>query len=59
MTREQEALLKKAYDSLRGAKLLAGDRLHDLRHHAHTAPCFTSPRRYCLENDFRFRSIQL
>ena len=29
MTREQAALLKKAYDSLRGAKLLAGDGLHD------------------------------
>lgn len=29
MTREQAALLKKAYDSLRGAKLLAGDELHD------------------------------
>ena len=30
MTREQAALLKKAYDSLRGAKLLAEDGLHDL-----------------------------
>jgi uncharacterized protein (UPF0332 family) len=29
MTREQAALLKKAYDSLRGAKLLARDGLHD------------------------------
>jgi hypothetical protein len=29
MTREQAALLKKARDSLRGAKLLAGDGLHD------------------------------
>jgi uncharacterized protein (UPF0332 family) len=29
MTREQAALMKKAYDSLRGAKLLAGDGLHD------------------------------
>jgi uncharacterized protein len=29
MTREQAALLKKAYDSLRGAKLPAGDGLHD------------------------------
>jgi uncharacterized protein (UPF0332 family) len=29
MTREQAALLKKAYDSLRGAKLLTGDGLHD------------------------------
>jgi uncharacterized protein (UPF0332 family) len=28
MTREQAALLKKAYDSLRGPKLLAGDELH-------------------------------
>jgi uncharacterized protein (UPF0332 family) len=29
MTREQAALLKKAHDSLRGAKLLAEDGLHD------------------------------
>jgi uncharacterized protein (UPF0332 family) len=29
MTREQAALLKKARDSLRGAKLLAEDGLHD------------------------------
>jgi uncharacterized protein (UPF0332 family) len=29
MTREQAALLQKARDSLRGAKLLAGDGLHD------------------------------
>jgi uncharacterized protein (UPF0332 family) len=29
MTREQAALLKKSYDSLRGAKLLAGDGLQD------------------------------
>jgi uncharacterized protein (UPF0332 family) len=29
MTREQAALLKKALDSLRGAKLLAGDGLYD------------------------------
>ena len=29
MTREQAALVKKARDSLRGAKLLAGDGLHD------------------------------
>jgi uncharacterized protein (UPF0332 family) len=29
MTREQAVLMKKAYDSLRGAKLLARDGLHD------------------------------
>lgn len=29
MTPEQEALLKKAHNSLRGARLLANDGLHD------------------------------
>ena len=59
MTREQAALLKKAYDSLRGQSSWPGMDSMILRHHAHTTPCFTSPRRYCLEKGFRFRSIQL
>jgi hypothetical protein len=59
MTHEQTALLKKARDSLRGQNSWQEMDSMTLRRHAYTTPCFTLPRRYCLEKGFRFRSTQL
>jgi hypothetical protein len=41
MTPEQGALLSKAYDSVRAAKLLADAALYDFAYRVLTTPCFT------------------